>query len=318
MGWLSPQPSFVRSSYSRDMASLIRQSVREWMPAKIIAFTFVMGAYIQEADHVPGIIDVDNFMSRMMFESFRDARGVLGKVRKYIAWRKFLNYERQLYHQFDRCLVITENDRTILSKQLDLEAAKISVVPNGVDTSYNFPADESPDINSLVFNGSLLYSANFDAIKFFLRDIFTNVCNEKPSVTLTITGRFDGISLEGFPFAEKVKLTGYLEDIRPVIRKCWACIVPIRLGGGTRLKILESMALGTPVVSTSKGAEGLNCIAGRHILIADDPAEFALQILRLMDDPGLRNSISINASRFVKENYEWQEIGARFSRIVDL
>jgi polysaccharide biosynthesis protein PslH len=316
-GWFSFQPSFVRSSFSQDMAVLIRQTVREWMPDRIIALTFVMGTYNLKENDVPSVIDVDNFMSRMMFESYQDAKGLFTKARRYIAWRKFLNFEKQLYHRFDRCMVVTDYDRAVLSEQLELETDRIYVVPNGVDTSFNFPTDEHPEQNSLVFNGSLLYAANYDAIEYFLRKIFTLVCNEKPTTTLTITGRFDGISLEGFPFAEQVNLTGYLEDIRPVIRKSWACVVPLRLGGGTRLKILEAMALGTPVVSTSKGAEGLNCIAEQHILIADEPVEFAAQILRLMNDPGLRQSLSANANRFVKENFKWEEIGARFSKILD-
>jgi glycosyltransferase involved in cell wall biosynthesis len=89
------------------------------------------------------------------------------------------------------------------------------------------------------------------------------------------------------------------------------------MGGGTRLKILESMALGTPVVSTTKGAEGLDVIPGIHILIADDPGEFAAQTIRLLNDSELRQSLSVNATRFVKENYEWEMIGEQFSIVLD-
>jgi glycosyltransferase involved in cell wall biosynthesis len=317
MGWLSSQPSFVRASYSHEMAALTREFISNWGPDRIVAFTFVMGPYALEVHNIPRMIDVDNYMSRMMYESYQSAERIIAKARRYIAWRKFINYEKWLYHQFSGCLVTTDRDRRLMSDQLGLHVERVHVIPNGVDTSYNFPTDDHPDSNSLVFNGSLMYQANYDAMNYFLREIFPAVFRENPSVCLTITGRFEGVAVDKLLNTDRVKFTGYLDDIRPVIRRSWACIVPLRMGGGTRLKILESMALGTPVVSTSKGAEGLDVIPGIHLLIADDPEEFAAQTVRLINDSQLRRSLSANAIRFVKENYEWETIGERFSIVLD-
>lgn len=317
MGWFSTQPSFVRSSYSNEMAARVRQFANQWRPDLIVAFTFVMGSYALEVQDVPHVIDVDNFMSRMMYEAYQDADGIKTRFRRYIAWRKFLNYEKWLYRHFNGCLVITDRDRKLMSEQLKLDAERVHVIPNGVDTAYNYPTGDCPKRNSLVFNGSLMYQANYDAMEYFLKDIYPDVYRENPSVGLTITGRYDGVAVDRLQDTGRVKFTGYLDDIRQVLRRSWACIVPLRMGGGTRLKILESMALGTPVVSTSKGAEGLDVIPGVHILIADDPREFAAQIVRLLNDAQLRQSLSDNATRFVKENYEWKMIGERFSIVLD-
>ena len=317
-GWFSKEPSFVRSAYSKEMDALVREFADEWKPDRIVAFTFVMGAYALRANRASSFIDVDNFMSQMMFEAYKEAEDVRTKVRRYLAWRKFLNYEKWLYDQYDRCLVVTDKDRDSLCTQLGLNPEKICVIPNGVDTDYNFPMGEPPDENTLIFNGSLRYEANFDAVAHFLEDIFPEIRNENPLVRLSITGRNDGVPFERLPNLDQVDFTGYLDDIRPVVRRSWVCVVPLRMGGGTRLKILEAMALGTPVVSTSKGAEGLDVSSGKNILIADNPGEFAIHVTRLLRDPMLRQTLSLNASQLVKEKYGWEMIGERFSSCLEL
>ena len=119
-------------------------------------------------------------------------------------------------------------------------------------------------------------------------------------------------------FLEKhVQLTGLVDDVRPIVRKSSVAIVPVNSGGGTRLKVLEAMALGTPVVSTSKGAEGLDMLDGEHLLIADDPQAFAAQTIRLLEDSALRERLARNARRHVEQCYDWAEIGERFTDLVE-
>jgi glycosyltransferase involved in cell wall biosynthesis len=126
----------------------------------------------------------------------------------------------------------------------------------------------------------------------------------------------DGVPVDRLPANDGLVLTGYLDDVRPTVARSWACVVPLRVGGGTRLKVLEAMALGTPVVSTSKGAEGLEVTSGEDILIADEPADFADATLRLLDDPALRAELAANGRRLVRGRYGWDQIGEELNRFL--
>jgi len=195
--------------------------------------------------------------------------------------------------------------------------AALEVVPNGVDIESYTGDFGSPVPDTLTFTGVLTYFANFDAIGFFLEEIWPRVRASRPGAKLWITGRTEGVPLERLSLDEGVNFTGYLDDIRPHVARSQVCIVPLRVGGGTRLKILEAMALGTPVVSTSKGAEGLDVTAGQDILIADEPQAFANAVLRLLDDADLRARLSENGRRLVSERYDWREIGTRLNAFLE-
>jgi glycosyltransferase involved in cell wall biosynthesis len=133
-------------------------------------------------------------------------------------------------------------------------------------------------------------------------------------VQFTITGDHANLPL---PPADRVTLTGFVDDVRPLIAAAGVSVVPLRVGGGTRLKILEAMALRTPVVTTSKGAEGLDVQPGEHLLIADTPEAFAAASLRLLQEPGLRQRLADNAYRLVAEKYDWAVTMPRFLELVE-
>ena len=170
--------------------------------------------------------------------------------------------------------------------------------------------------NSLIFTGAMTYGANYEAMEFFLQDVYPLVKARQPGVTLRITGSTQGVPLRRLPLDESVLLTGYVDDVRPLIWDSAVCVAPLRVGGGTRLKILEAMALGRPVVATSKGAEGLEVTHGYDILIADDPATFADCILRLLADPSLRERLAQAARQTVEEKYDWRIIGRRLDALL--
>jgi len=186
-----------------------------------------------------------------------------------------------------------------------------------VDLDWAVPGLAEPKADSLVFNGALTYYANADAMRFFAGEILPRIRAQRPSVMLRITGRSDGVDLTWLSADGSVALTGYLDDVRPVVAGSWACVVPLRIGGGTRLKILEAMALGTPVVATSKGAEGLDITPDQEVLIADEPAAFAAQTVCLLGDPELRQRLAANARLLVEERYGWQAIGSAFCQVVE-
>ena len=171
--------------------------------------------------------------------------------------------------------------------------------------------------DTLIYSGALTYHANFDAVNYFLHDIFPLIQKECPDARLYITGSLEGVPLDQLPENDAVAFTGYLDDIRPAIARSWISIVPLRVGGGTRLKILEAMALGTPVVATSKGAEGLELIPDHDIVLADTPATFAESVLSLLNDPARRLQLSAHGRRIVSTKYTWQKIGQQFIEFVE-
>jgi glycosyltransferase involved in cell wall biosynthesis len=240
----------------------------------------------------------------------------LGRIRHRLTWWKQRQYAISLLHQVQGCTVASEQERDLLqSIAPGFEA--LAVVPNGLDLELyegDWPPSKS---DALIFPGALTYKANFAAMSFFLEAVFPLIQLRCPEAILRITGRTSGVSLNQLPANESVVFTGYVEDVRPVIAQSRACVVPLLTGGGTRLKILEAMALGTPVVSTSRGAEGLEATPGEHFLVADEPEEFADAVVRLVNDDALHNRLRENGRSLVQAQYDWVSIGNQLNGFLD-
>jgi len=171
--------------------------------------------------------------------------------------------------------------------------------------------------HSLVFAGSPTYKPNLQGARWFLSLVYPQILERMPVAHLRMTGSTRGVDLQSLPRHGGYELTGHVPDIRPVVARSWVSVVPLQTGGGTRLKILESMALGTPVVSTSKGAEGLDVTHGENILIADDPAEFAGHVSAVLENPALRARLASRGRDLVRSRYDWDVVGPRFCEIVE-
>jgi glycosyltransferase involved in cell wall biosynthesis len=231
-------------------------------------------------------------------------------------WWKSSHYVAGLLHAFDGCTVVSEQERERVLQVLP-GYSRINIVPNGVDTAHYAGDFGAPEPDSLVYSGALTYFANFDAMSFFLQEVFPLIQAQRPNVNLSVTGRLDGVPIDRLVGNRGVAFTGYVDDVRPIIGRSWSSVVPLRIGGGTRLKILESLALGTPVVATCKGAEGLNLIPGRDVLIADEPTDCARAVLRLLRDPALRETLSRNGRQAVEAQHDWRIIGQQFNDFVE-
>ena len=162
-----------------------------------------------------------------------------------------------------------------------------------------------------------MYSANLDAVRYFVREILPIIRRTRPDVTFVVTGATDGVDIRDLEAEDGVSFTGRLDAVDAILAKSAVCVVPLRTGGGTRLKVLQAMAIGTPVVSTRKGIEGLEVEPERHALVADESRAFAAQVLRLLSEPELGSSLSRNAHALVRERYDWEQIGATLERVVE-
>jgi len=316
-GWFSWRPSAVVAGYSPEMSNCAQQVAREWRPDLVLAITFVTAPYAMEMKGLPRVIDVDNLLSDMLYEAYQAEQHPLRRVRRYLAYWKMRQYEKQLFRAFDLGLIVSRRDEQRAQEHLGAPKSHVGLVPNGVDLEYYRPGCAAVIDHKLIYNGALTYYPNFNAVKYFLSEIFPQVLAQSPQARLYITGNTGNAPVDELPHRKQVTFTGYLDDIRPAVASSRACVVPLQQGAGTRLKILEALALGTPVVSTSKGAEGLEFEAGRHLVVADHPADFARWTVRLLNEPELRAEFAEQGRRLVEEKYDWRQIGAQFCQLVE-
>jgi sugar transferase (PEP-CTERM/EpsH1 system associated) len=234
-------------------------------------------------------------------------------------WRRMLSYEGRTLARFDSVLAVSEADRGTFSRLYGRSLhAPIHVIPTGVDTQYFAPSPSvSPDPFRLVFTGSMDWLPNEDAAVFFCTQVLPRLREVEPRVSLSIVGRNPTPAVRRLAEQDRaVEVTGRVDDVRPHVARASLSIVPLRIGGGTRLKIYESMALGRAVVSTSVGAEGLPLTPGVHIGVADGPVAFAAEVLRLLRDHTARHAMEQAGLELVREHYDWRAVSAVFERAI--
>lgn len=237
----------------------------------------------------------------------------LMKLRALLYSRMMRRWEPNYAQRFDNCIALSNADRELLKAANP--HLQIEVVPNGTDTQHNKPLPRQATISSLLFVGTMNYTANVDGVVFFCQDILPRIRESAAGTEMWIVGK-DPVPEVRHLNGNGVHVTGKADDLEKYYRQATVTVVPLRAGSGTRLKILESMALGRPVVSTSVGCEGLEVVDSKHLLIADDPSQFAKKTLQLLDDKDLYDYIVTNARQLVEDVYDWDVIAEKQIRIL--
>jgi polysaccharide biosynthesis protein PslH len=313
-GFLSSQPRYLVDTYSEAFAAAVDAHLATRDVDLVMASQLAMMPYALRARGWPLI------MEELELSLFRaqpgQADGVVSSARRQLTWLKIAAYLRRTLKAFAACTVVSEGERRNV---FDAAPAyrNVHVIPNAVavqEYAGDFGAREP---GSLVFAGALSYAVNYEGLAWMLGSVQPILAAELPSATLRVTGRTEGLDLGRLPAAPGCQFTGYVPDIRPVIARAMVSVVPLLAGGGTRLKILESMALGTPVVSTSKGAEGLDVVHGENILIADSPADFARCTGAVLRDPALWKRLSEGGLALVRARYDWEAVGHELRSVVE-
>jgi glycosyltransferase involved in cell wall biosynthesis len=230
--------------------------------------------------------------------------------------RKIHAEEIAAWTRLDGCTVTSVHDREMLLAEAP--AARTAVVPNGVDLDFFRPGDAVPNREApmILFFGAIDYHPNTEGLLWFFREIWPLLDTHVPGIRVCVAGRRPPPSILALQ-GPNVEITGVVPDLRPYLERAAVVIAPLRIGGGTRLKILEAMAMGKPIVSTSLGAQGLAVQHGRELLLADDRATFAAQVRRLLDDTELAGRVGAAALRFVTEHHSWQASVGRLSAFYD-
>jgi glycosyltransferase involved in cell wall biosynthesis len=227
-----------------------------------------------------------------------------------LEWRKLRRRERAICRRADLTVAVSGEDRDRLTALAP--GARITAIPTGVDTNY-FRPSTTPEIpGRLVFTGSMDWQPNEDAVTYFADAILPRIRREVPTVSFAIVGRRPNARVRAVAERAGILVTGTVEDVRPYIAEAAVYVVPLRAGGGTRLKIFEALAMQKPVVSTSVGAEGLALTPGQEFIAADDPDTFAGEVIALIKDPIRRRSLGRAGRALVETQYSWPHIAQAF------
>ncbi|MFZ0815691.1 MAG: glycosyltransferase [Candidatus Sulfotelmatobacter sp.] len=263
----------------------------------------------------PKVIFTHNVEAVIWQRHYEVARNPFWKALSWYEWRRMKAAEERYLKRADHVLAVSENDRNTFSSFLG--PSKLTVIQTGVDVDYFKPLPEVEQSNSLVFTGSMDWLPNEDGVIYFAREILPLIRQQIPDVSFQVVGRKPSAALQSLAARQgRVELTGWVEDVRPFLARGAVCIVPLRIGGGTRLKIFEAMAMGKAVVSTSIGAEGLPVQDGENILLADDPVTFARSVVSLLRDPIRRREIGLAARKLVAEKYSWAKVTEDFATVL--
>jgi polysaccharide biosynthesis protein PslH len=246
----------------------------------------------------------------------RHASNGLSGVKKLIyrmEFRKMLRYEQQALARFDHVIAVSDHDKKLMSAWTEPE--RISVVPTGVDTQLFCPDNSVRQQPLVIFVGAMDWEPNVDAVKYFCADIWPSVSAEVPQARFRIVGRNPDRRVKALE-SSSIEVTGRVPSVVDHLREAAVVVVPLRVGGGTRIKIYEAMATGKAVVSTTVGAEGLNVHHGQDIVLSDKPKEFAESVVRLMEDEQIRTRLGSAAAALVCD-YGWPVIAAKFAEILE-
>ncbi|MEO5824202.1 MAG: glycosyltransferase [Vicinamibacteraceae bacterium] len=264
----------------------------------------------------PSILFTHNVEAEIWRRHAENATGTVSRELYRQQWRRMLRFEGRTLSRFDRVLAVSEADDHSFRRLYGKDTLPpIDVVATGVDTSFFTPTPESfVRPKHLAFVGSMDWMPNEDAVLFFCREVLPRVRQAEPDVTLSIIGRAPTAAVKRLAQEAGVEVTGTVDDVRAHLGPACATIVPLRVGGGTRLKIFEAMAAGKAVVSTTIGAEGLPTESGRHLLIADGAADFAAAVLRVIREPELRRRLEREARTLVTTHYDWSVAAGQLER----
>jgi polysaccharide biosynthesis protein PslH len=313
--FLSPVPvAFWPNSQMRAMIERVAES-STW--DVVVTQQETVARYANHFPQTPKVMDIDTALSFQMHQRYLYATGLVARWRAWISWQKAYQWDKHTFRLYQTCVAASQAEVKYLTAMMRHSSCEIDLISNGVDCERNLPGVCEVKTDTLIYNGAITYHANYDAVQYFLAEIYPRVRQERPRVVFTITGSTKGVDRSRLQINTGVHFSGYVDDIRLAVGSSAVCVVPLREGGGTRLKILEAMALGTPVVSTSKGAEGLDVIDGEHLLIADEPQAFATAVTRLLTDEELRHKLVRNARQCVVERYDWKSIGQQFVTLVE-
>lgn len=305
----SPLPFSVVAHRSASFRHAVGTALarRDW--AVVHADTIALSPFVPDPAMLPSVLTHHNIESLLMARRAESETSAAARLMLRRESRKLRRYEAREAPRFDVNVVMSAVDEALLREIVP--GVRTAVVPNGVDTDYFTPGStgEGP---ILIYTGGMNMFANRDAVLHFVREIWPGVAGRVPDARFVAVGQDPPPELRQAAAADRrIVVTGKVPDIRPHVGAAAIYVVPLRVGGGTRLKVLDAMASGKAIVSTTIGCEGLEVEPGRHLLVADGPDRFADTVVALLADEGRRRALGAAARSLVEARYTWPAVGRR-------
>ena len=289
-----------------------RQKFREFVATEdydLVHYEMFHTAQFQTDTNLPGVLSQQNVDSAIWRRLCGETTNPFYKFAYWTQQLAFQRYERVISPKFDAVTCTSDIDAAVFQQHCAEDS--IEIIPNGVDVTHYQPDFTSEAPAHLIYIGSMDWYPNEDAVAFFTDDILPGIRSEVPDMRFSIVGGNPSARVQKLAERDGVIVTGRVPEIKPYFAEATVFVVPLRIGSGTRLKILEALAMGKAIVSTSVGAEGLDLKDGEEIFIADAPKLFAEAVTRLLTDPALRRRIGENGRARVEKDYDWRSIGEK-------
>ena len=312
---LSPLPYIVAGHVSSRYRERLAQLVADREPDLLLAEWSPYAIYLKEYSHIPRLAVAHNIESNIWRGYVEKSKSWARRMYVDLQYRKVIRFEHEIFGWLDGLITVSPVEQEQVRR--DYPGLRVALVDNGVDTEYFAPSQSVKEECLVSFTGSMDWRPNQDGVEFFIRTLLPPLRAQVPDVRLLIIGRQPPEWLVALGQEHGVEFTGSVADVRPDMRRTAVSIVPLRIGGGSRLKILEALAMEKAVVSTVLGAEGLAVISGEHLLIADDPEAFADAVARLLRDQSERRRLGRAGRALVTERYQWDRLAATMSSFLE-
>lgn len=280
-----------------------------------LIYTDAVMAYLSQHIGLPKVTHVFDCSTKAYFERYKNTRNLISKVPCWLIYRKVRINESMLCKDFNAIIVVADHEKDAINSFFP--GADVRVIPNGVDCEYFKPLGEEEEFPSLVFVGRMSHPPNVEGILYFHKYVYGHIKRKIPDVRLYVVGDEPAKEVQQLTSDETVTVTGYVEDVRQYLAKSSVVIVPMISGSGMKNKILEAMAMGKTVVTTSVGALGIDVTPRRNIIIADGPMVFAQRVTELLSNEQLRRVIGYEARKFAKTRYSWANTADTVNKLFD-
>ena len=314
-GVVTKTPFVVRKYSAPEMEQKLRQVIAQDSPDLIHFDMLPLAQYIPLCGDTPTVLNDHNVESLLVERRAEATSSIPEKVFFSNQAPKLEQFESYASKNATEILVCSQDDADILSKMAD--GKQMHIIANGVDIEQFVPsADVQVDPNKIIFVGGMGWFPNKDGMNFFIKEVMPLISEVIPASSLTVVGKSDGLEIPD-QLKDKVSATGFVDDFRPLVHEAGVYILPLRVGSGTRLKLLEAMAMGKAIVSTRIGAEGVVLEDGENILMADSPQDIAAAVIKLMNDEQLRDRLGKAAHEQAEKLYDWRILGDKLLAVYD-